>query len=122
MRALALENANLEASIQVAEESKAILDGHYQQLVEVNDKLNRVVPQYEAQVETLTEALQQRTDYGDCEHKVKVMYATLLGTLSEMMEHHGKDQELTDEILEMVLDCNEEHAVDEHAIAGIAED
>jgi len=35
----------------------------------------------------------------------------LLGTLSEMMEHHCEDQELTDEVLELMLDCNEQHGL-----------
>lgn len=111
MRELAEENANLEASIEVAESSKKVVEGHYQNIVAANEKLNRVVPQYEEKVEELQQALDERIQYEQSERKVKILYAQLLSTLSEMMENHCKDQDLTDEVLEHVLDCNEQHAL-----------
>ena len=116
IRELAQENANLEESIKVAHDSKKIVEAHYDQIKASNEKLNMVVPQYQAKIAILEEALNERTQYEQCERQIKILYATLLGTVSEMMENHCKDQELTDEVLEFVLDCNESISSGSHKI------
>ena len=112
MRALAQENVNLEASINVAKESQNVVTAHYDQILAANEKLTNIVPQYQAKVAEHEEALNERIQYAQCERKIKILYAQLLGTLSEMLENHCKDQPLTDEVLELVLDCNESNSLD----------
>lgn len=123
MAQLAHENAMLEQSIEITAESEAILRPHYDQIVVAHDKLTAVEPQYQAKVEELEEAVAVRRQYGDAERRIKTLYAQLLGTLSEMMENHGQgDPELTDEILELVLDCHEQNSTNhEDMIANLPE-
>lgn len=113
---LAQENANLEESIKVANESKKVVEAHFDQIKASNEKLNTIVPQYQAKIAELEDALNERTQYAQCERQIKILYATLLGTVSEIMESHCKDQALTDEVLELVLDCNESMSLGSHDI------
>lgn len=110
---MAQANASLESSIKVANDSIEILQGHLVTVEAAHKKLTTVIPQYETKIQEMEEALDERKSFGDMEHKTKVLYATILGTLSEMLENHCPDADLTDEVLELVLDCNDQYSITE---------
>jgi hypothetical protein len=55
----------------------------------------------------MQEALEIRQQYCMSEHKMKVMYVKLVGTLTEMVENHSSDMALIDEITAYCLELPE---------------
>lgn len=111
------QNARLEEAMQLTAENQKILESHFVKIQETHDALMEVVPKYEAKIKEMTEALDTRRQYCLSEHKMKVMYVKLVGTLGEMVEHHSNDKELIDEVLSYCLDLGCEDDVKERSSA-----
>lgn len=108
IRELNAHNARLTEATTMTGDNQSLLGSHYEKIKETHDALQNVVPKYEAKIREMKEALETRRQYCLSEHKMKVMYVKLVGTLAEMVEHHSKDKELIDEVFSFCLDIEGE--------------
>lgn len=113
MLALKQHNERLEKATTETDDSQSLLGTHYEKIKETNDVLLKVVPQYEAKLKEMQEALEIRRQYCASEHKMKVMYVKLVGTLTEMVENHSNDMALIDEITAYCLELPDEIPADD---------
>jgi hypothetical protein len=105
---LKVQNARLESATEFTDENQHILGSHFAKIKETNDALNAVIPKYEANIAKFKEELDTRNQYCQSEHRMKLMYVKLVGTLAEMVENHSKDQELIEEVVTMCLELEGE--------------
>jgi hypothetical protein len=110
---LRAHNARLEEATTVTGDNQSLLGSHYVKIKETNETLLSVVPKYKERIQEMTEALEVRRQYCLSEHKMKVMYVKLVGTLAEMVEHHSNDKDLTEEVVALCLDLESEEDVTE---------
>lgn len=108
--ALKQHNERLEKATHETDDNQSLLGTHYEKIKETNAVLLTVVPQYEAKLKEMQEALEIRQQYCMSEHKMKVMYVKLVGTLTEMVENHSSDMALIDEITAYCLELPEDAA------------
>jgi hypothetical protein len=106
--ALKQHNERLEKATHETDDNQSLLGSHYEKIKETNAVLLTVVPQYEAKLKEMQEALEIRQQYCMSEHKMKVMYVKLVGTLTEMVENHSNDMTLIDEITAFCLELPDE--------------
>ena len=104
IRALRLQNEQLESLTNETGENQNLLGTHFDKIQETNTLLLSVVPQYESKIAELQGALDARQQYCDVETKMKVMYMKLIGTVTEMMEQDSNDPELIEEIMQFCAD------------------
>jgi hypothetical protein len=102
------QNIRLEEATKLTLEHQGILETHFVKIQETHDALSSVVPKYEEKIAEMTEALDIRRQYCLSEHKMKIMYVKLVGTLAEMVEHHSHDKDLTEEVLGYCLELPSE--------------
>ena len=108
IRELNHQNARLTEATTITGDNQSLLGSHYEKINETHEALQKVVPKYTAKIHEMKEALEIRRQYCLSEHKMKVMYVKLVGTLAEMVEHHSKDKELIEEVVSFCLDMEGE--------------
>lgn len=115
MAELKEQNTRLEEATKLTIEHQGILETHYVKIKETHDALMSVMPKYEEKIAEMTEALDIRRQYCLSEHKMKIMYVKLVGTLGEMVEHHSNDKDLIEEVLSFCLELPGEEDVNEQS-------
>lgn len=106
------QNDRLEHAQQATGENKTLLSEHYEKIKETNAALLAVEPKYAAKVQELKEASELRRQYCLTEHKMKINYVKLVGTITEMVEDHCQDKDLIKEIVGYALEIESEQPVE----------
>lgn len=105
---LRAHNAHLDEDTATTGDHQSVLGGHYATIKETHEVLQSVVPKYEEKIQEMNEALDIRRQYCLSEHKMKVMYVKLIGTLAEMVENYSQDKKLIEEVVAFCMDMESE--------------
>jgi len=114
-RGLDEQNARLEKANESTANAIASLREHTKKIEATHAKLREVVPMYEQSIEQLQDAVDVRGAYCLAEHKIKIMYAKLMGDVLEKFQQQNPnykplDRHLETEVTELCLE------VDQHQV------
>jgi hypothetical protein len=103
IQALKQDNARLENANIATDEHFSTLGDQAKNIEEMNVQLKTIVPEYEAGVEEMSEAVEMRRQFCLSENRIKLTYVTAVIKVAEMVEDRCKDSDLVDEIFEYCL-------------------
>lgn len=121
---LNVQNDRLDKAATMTESNESLLSKHYEQIKATNKALMTVTPKYEQRLKEMKQAMDVRRQYCYTEHKMKLLYVRLVGSLVDMLEDKGADKDLVDSVVAMCVelkdtlpdefkDIEEEEAIDE---------
>lgn len=96
---LTRHNKRLEQATTTTGASESLLTDHYDKIKKTNTALQLVVPQYEKRLGELQEAMDTRRQFCLTEHKMKVLYVNVIGSLADAVQGRSKDKDLVDEVV-----------------------
>jgi hypothetical protein len=105
---LKAQNERLENAKSVTDGTIGTLNDHKKTIEETHAKLMEVVPKYEESVSTLNDAVQLRRQYGNAEHKIRLLYVKLMGDIVELLEGSSTEYALAEEAMQAILRLEEE--------------
>lgn len=111
------QNARLDGANQVTDGSLNTLKDHAKTVEETHAKLMEVIPKYKESIATMTEASQTRRQYGEAEHKIRLLYVKLLGEIFERLEMSTTEQAMAEEVERSMLELEEQQLAKGHLLS-----
>jgi hypothetical protein len=102
------QNGRLETANSVTDGTIGTLNDHKKTIQDTHDKLMEVIPKYQETIATLNDAVQLRRQYGNAEHKIRLLYVKLMGDIVEHLEGSTTEFALAEEAMQSILQLEEE--------------
>lgn len=102
------QNERLETANSVTDGTIGTLNDHTKTIEDTHAKLMEVVPKYQETIATLNDAVQLRRQYGNAEHKIRLLYVKLMGDIVEHLEGSTTEFALAEEAMQSILQLEEE--------------
>jgi uncharacterized phage infection (PIP) family protein YhgE len=102
------QNKRLETANSVTDGTIGTLNDHTKTIEDTHAKLMEVIPKYQETIGTLNDAVQLRRQYGNAEHKIRLLYVKLMGDIVEHLEGSTTEFALAEEAMQSILRLEEE--------------